>query len=467
MAKNNMKNELLLADLTELISHGFCVGCGICVGLCADKTINMVWNKYGALEPEDGIRTCSNFQTNTRVCPFADGLINGISNPTEDEIAENFFKSKKINLNRNRYIGLFSHCYVGYSENYRKSSTSGGLATWILTHLLNTKRIDYAFCVHPSEKKDKLFEYRLCSNGDEILTGSKSKYYPVHLADVIKHILGHEAKYAIVSLPCFIKGLRYAQELNSDLKKRVTFIVGLFCGGLKTSYFTEYFAAKIGVGKDKIINPQYRIKNEGDTSKNYSFGWINPDNIRKNRVIRVKNLGDLWGPGYFQLKACDYCDDITSELADISAGDAWIQPYIEDWKGNNVIITRSNLAETIIIEGINKGEIKLEEISTVQVEKSISGNIRHRRIGLSYRLRINSGAPIPKKRVLPKKTPNLIHSMVFKQRMKLRQRSHDLWLDQRKIEGSWLFEKGIMMDRYILKFWQFLDKILRNFQRIS
>ena len=34
-----------------------------------------------------------------------------------------------------------------------------------------------------------------------------------------------------------------------------------------------------------------------------------------------------WGAGFFQNPACDWCDDVVAETADIAFGDAWVEPY--------------------------------------------------------------------------------------------------------------------------------------------
>src|SRR3546814_3374610 len=37
-----------------------------------------------------------------------------------------------------------------------------------------------------------------------------------------------------------------------------------------------------------------------------------------------------WGAGFFQNSACNFCDDVVAETADISFGDAWLEPYSSD-----------------------------------------------------------------------------------------------------------------------------------------
>lgn len=40
-------------------------------------------------------------------------------------------------------------------------------------------------------------------------------------------------------------------------------------------------------------------------------------------------------------KACDFCDDVFAETADIALGDAWLPEYVQDGNGTNVVVTRN------------------------------------------------------------------------------------------------------------------------------
>src|SRR5690606_38702641 len=41
-----------------------------------------------------------------------------------------------------------------------------------------------------------------------------------------------------------------------------------------------------------------------------------------------------WGAGFLQNPACDFCDDVVAETADIAFGDAWVEPYASDGPGH-------------------------------------------------------------------------------------------------------------------------------------
>ncbi|MGJ3627724.1 hypothetical protein AB5I41_13435 [Sphingomonas sp. MMS24-JH45] len=48
-------------------------------------------------------------------------------------------------------------------------------------------------------------------------------------------------------------------------------------------------------------------------------------------------MGD-WVRAFFQASAGDYRDDVVAETADISFGEAWVEPYASDGRGTNVVV---------------------------------------------------------------------------------------------------------------------------------
>ena len=82
-----------------------------------------------------------------------------------------------------------------------------------------------------------------------------------------------------------------------------------------------------------------------------------------------------WGLGYFKPKACDWCDDIVGELADVSSGDAWLPGYVKDPGGNNIVIVRSPEIHEIISSGIEHGELSFSNGTVEDVVLSQSGKL--------------------------------------------------------------------------------------------
>lgn len=451
-----------LRNLKELVLQDFCVGCGLCQYINNAADPRMTWTKYGYLEPVFD-SSIDKLDHGAKVCPFSSGLVDGITNFDENSLAEEIFD--KNTINHDTYIGYYINLYAGYSQDYQLIGSSGGMATWILTHLIRSKQIDKAICVKPTYKHFPLFEYQICSKDKEIIEASKSKYYPAHLGDVLRTISKQDERYAIVALPCITKGLRLLQQQDPIINKRIVFVIGLFCGGLKSMFFTEYLSAHLKVNKDSIINPEYRVKIQSSASHEYIYRCQDLNSNLATKELQIRKLGDLWGPGFFKPNCCDYCDDVTAELADISLGDAWIKPYIGDWKGNNIVITRSTKSQEIIEEGIKSGELSLKYISSNQVYMSQRSNFEHRRKGLAYRLYWNKNNPLPKKRIEPRPPANIFESNIYKHKIRIRRASHFAWLIQRNFSGTLIFKLIMSYDIIALKFWYILHRLYKKYIR--
>ena len=108
-----------------------------------------------------------------------------------------------------------------------------------------------------------------------------------------------------------------------------------------------------------------------------------------------------WGSGFFQNSACNFCDDVVAETADISFGDAWVEPYSSDGRGTNVVVVRSPELRALVEEGIAEGRLSLAEVDAEFVAGTQAAGFRQRREGLAYRLARRRGGLVPKKRVTP------------------------------------------------------------------
>lgn len=414
-----MLNNPRVLDL--VVKNDLCVGCGLCVYRCPGKALEMSWNEQGFLIP----KLTGNCDLNSaclEVCPFNPYPSEDVK--TENDLARVFLKGAPQFHNKiGRYIGI----YAGYSTEFRLNSSSGGLATYIFVELLERGIINYVISVRESSGSDAHYKYAICTSKEDLLSASKTKYYPVTLGTILPEIYKLDGKIAIVGVACFIKGIRLTQHADDNLKEKIPFLVGIICGGIKSRFFTEYLAARAGVAIENIWKPQFRIKDFTSTAGDYSFGCYNMASQKENS-IKMRSVGDMWGTGLFKANACDFCDDVTTELADISLGDAWFQPYSQDGRGTNVIVTRSILADNLIKEGLIEGKLIIENLSLDQFLQSQRGSFNHRHAGLPYRIKLagRRNIIIPPKRFDRGKV-SFEFKIVQKARMTVRRKSLEIW----------------------------------------
>src|SRR5690554_3064954 len=401
-----------------VVKQDLCVGCGACLYSSSQDNLGMKWNKEGFLNPNPDIPELLS-EDNLKVCPFNPFPDKEVR--TENEIADIFLKDTP---NRHQKVGHYYNTYVGYSNKYRLTSSSGGIATYLIDELLNKKIVDAVITV--KEGENSFYEYSIVRSTDELISTSKTKYFPVTLATALEQLKNSNERFAVVGIACFIKSIRLLQFYHPDLKERIKFTIGIICGGIKSRFFAEYLAGRAGVKNNQFRQPQFRIKDHKSTASDYSFGC--KDEEGELHTIKMREVGDMWGSGMFKNNACDFCDDVTTELADISLGDAWLNPYNKDGKGTNVIVTRTELAERLINDGIIHKELAVDTLEFDQFLSSQQGSFNHRQKALGYRIKLakSKGFIIPPKRH-DNENISLDFKLVQKQRMAVRKLSLVQW----------------------------------------
>lgn len=404
-------------DLPLVVSSGLCVGCGACATVAHDK-LSMGLTVEGRYEPvtRDG-RTLAEQDAHTlerasRVCPFSNAARN------EDEIAAELYSGPDVGegeaTGRHRKV-VAGHVAAG---DFRDRGTSGGMTSWMLFELLSRGHVDGVIHVASTygELPGALSQYTISRTIDELLSGRKSRYHVQTLTDVLTEVRAVPGRYAIVGVPCFVKAIRLMSDADEVLRERLTFTVSLVCGHYKSTLYSEYLAWSAGIVPSEVEDIDYRHKEPGRAPNRYSVRISPREGEDVVSGVEKFPMAD-WGLGIFKLGACDYCDDIVGETADVSFGDAWLPPFMGDWRGANMAVARSELAARIIQDGEDRGDLDVIPWTPEDVAAAQAGAVRHRRPGLAVRLRNrqNKGLWAPKKRVEP--APPEEMGSAFAQRM--------------------------------------------------
>lgn len=431
-----------------VVKQDMCIGCGACLYSSSNDNISMNWSNEGFLIPTSETPELES-EKSLKVCPFNPFPDKEVQ--TENEIADIFLNDAP---NHHKRVGKFYNTYVGYSNKYRLTSSSGGLATYLIDQLFKEDIIDAVITV--KEGKDSFYEYSVIRSTDELISTSETKYYPVTLGTVIDQLKNSTERFAVVGIACFIKSVRLLQFYHPELKEKIKFTIGIICGGVKSKFFAEYLAGKSGVSSNQFSKPQFRIKDHNSTASDYSFGC--KDSKGELHTIKMKKVGDMWGSGMFKNNACDFCDDVTTELADISLGDAWLNPYNQEGKGTNVMVTRSKLAEKLINDGIINKELSVDPLDFNQFLSSQQGSFNHRHLALGYRIKLakKKGLTVPPKRH-DNENISFDFKLVQKQRMVVRKQSLVQWtlsnnsyaFDQIMLESIEKLKKRTKINHYI------------------
>lgn len=411
------------ADLQDtVVKQGYCIGCGVCASVL-NTPFKMMLNDYGMLQA-DRISVQSQLeepQNLSAICPFSNNSLN------EDELAAPLFG---VDCQYHQYLGYHRSQYAGYvvEGDYRENGSSGGFGSWVQCELLENELVDAVINVRSFKKNaldSRLFKYSIARTIWDVQAGAQSRYYPVELSEVLNEVRTIPGRYALVGLPCFIKAVRLLCRKDPVLAERIVFYIGLVCGHLKSTRFSESFAWQMGIHPSELEKFEFRVKQEGKSANQYAVAASNQIKTVKKSTNEL--LGSDWGLGFFKYQACDFCDDVFAETADVVVGDAWLPDFVSDSAGTNILIVRNPVIDAILEKAVQREKIHLQSMDADTIAKSQAGGLRHRRDSLPYRLYVayQAGKLVLRKRVKP--TAFLFPAYERKRqemRMKIQEMSH-------------------------------------------
>lgn len=415
--------------ITDVVQNDLCIGCGVCAAMCPSDALRMEWNPDGFLVANQ-VGQCDRENLCIKVCPFNPAPASDVR--TENEISQEFLPdAPKHDGNVGRYYGF----YAGYSVEHRATSSSGGLATWLCGQLLDQGLVSAIISVREATSAGAYFEYSVAHTPEDARRASRTRYFPVTLEQVLKLVREQDGAVAVVGVACFVKAIRLAQKADPALSDKIRFVIGIICGGVKSRFFTEYLSGFDGTRPEDVATPEYRVKDPMRPASDYSFSHVNAATGAR-REIRMRLVGDMWGTGLFKANACDLCDDVTTELADISLGDAWLEPYVSDGRGCNVLVVRSAAADRLVQQGMVSGGLSLEALALDSFKGSQQGSFNHRQLGMPTRVKLmgRRGQVLPPKR-FEKGKVHLDFKVVQVLRRVVRSRSLTVWRNQPSVDA--------------------------------
>jgi coenzyme F420-reducing hydrogenase beta subunit len=440
------------SDLYKVVDGGFCIGCGACTAVA--PRIAIEFNRFGDLVariPSDV--TDSELQSAARVCPFTAG-------DDETVVAQRIFASEKSAWHAD--VGIHCGTYAVHSKAHHFAGSSGGVATWLLSTLIQRGLIDAAVHVAPSPEsdKDRFFSFRVSSDTESISSGSTSFYYPVSMDEVLAIIKSKPGRYAITGVPCFHKAIRRVRAADKILDERIRYQIGVVCGQMKSAHYLSYLTRMSGADPNALIGACFRRKIEGRPTNDYAFESTvrTADGGTERHQVMNNAIGANWGMGYFKPKACEVCDDVFAETADVAAMDAWLPKYTGDKLDWSLVVARSHEIDSLINQGALDDQLVVRSVPASELVESQQGGLNHRRTALPYRLWLHRNDWTPPKRSAASADLPFVIRMEQRLREILRVRSRELWLKTGHIGNFQAFLDGMRLYEF---FYQLFGRIKR------
>lgn len=414
-------------DIIEnVIDARMCIGCGACA--FAEPGVFSI-----GMTPEGHFRAAkaphAETTVNPAICPMSG------AGADETALAGELYPDLPEQAAIGRHLSTFV-CHVDEGD-YRQRGGSGGLVTWLAAELLKQGKVDAILHVKPlmeAQTDGLLFGYGVSRNVEEVRAGAKSRYYPIEMSDVLRLVRDTNERFAVIGLPCFIKAVRLLEKQGLIPAGRIAYCIGLVCGHLKSRHFADYLAWQKGgePGRLKTFDFRFKIPNRAASDYGFSFESIDQESASTARYWPMREVkGKNWGEGQFKNPACEYCEDVLAECADIVVGDAWLPGYVDDYMGTNVAVTRDKDIDTLIHAAAERGAIQYDEVGPADVIRSQASGIRHRREGTAHRLqrRKAAGKWYPQKRIRPVLAPAFFRRLIYDLRLAIADRSSPIFAE--------------------------------------
>lgn len=450
----------------NVVDRNLCIGCGACAAV-QREALRMAWSDDGFFQPvrNEGFEGELSPQT-LAVCPF--------NNDGQDEnwIAEKLYRVDG-KQDRDKYIGFYEKCFIGYCNDsmLRGNATSGGIIAWVIRHFLSQRNVDRVIALGDAEGEDRLFAFKSYRSVDELDVPMKSRYYPSEFSKVMYGIIDEPGTVLFIGLPCQIKALRKIAQQRPEVDKKVKCTVSLFCGHQKSRHYAEYLALHAGVDPDSMVTIDFRKKRDGVPASAYGFEVTYRDGkeLRKAGGVMRDVFASSWSNNLFMNPACEFCDDVVGETADMSVGDAWLPSYSSDSRGASILVVRHPELVDAINCGLEIGDLSLEETIPNTVYLSQESGFRQRREALQYRLVLaaNEGRIVPKKRVTPSTVAiNPLDRYQQRLRIRLREKSNQAFRRSESDRNLVTFRRKIASLQKMSDIIVWLRRVQRRMRRI-
>lgn len=408
---DGMKSVIAMPGIDDVVQGGYCSGCGACSvmsGRC--MTVNAFGEYIPDLEvPGDG---------DSVVCPFLMPDLN------EDVLADIFLTARD---RKTTELGYFDSVFAAHvvEGTFRSEGSSGGIGSWLGVELIRKGMIDAVIHVKPavrSGERTPFFEYCISRTEESIRSGAHSHYHVVEISNVMRHVRENDGRYLFVGVPCFAKAVRRLQLHDDKIRQRIRFVASLVCGHMKSINWSLSLGWAAGIPPENQSQIMFRIKSEGISSKAYYYGVKQISDDDKLLILDSATVvGGKFNLGAMMLNACNYCDDVVGETADVSIGDAWLPKYAFDWRGKNMFVSRNYEITELLKSAQAQGRLELDTMTPEEAGKAQAGGFRQRREGLVFRIKQKhvQGEWCPVKREFPILPPaKLPRQMIYRLRQK-------------------------------------------------
>jgi coenzyme F420 hydrogenase subunit beta len=320
------------------------------------------------------------------------------------------------------FIGNIISCRVGQATNETifQNSQSGGIATALLAHLLETGQISGAIVATMQIATPPRGGVMLAKTVDDLLDAQKSKYLPIPLLSALSQLKTAEGPVAIVGLPCHMHGLNNLLTLYPNLASKIFIKIGLICDRVQTNAVVDFFGLKATA--QNMDHLTFRDKQRPSYPGNLVVKMEGGGEVVLDASLRMAIKA------FFTPPRCRLCFDKLNVYADVVMGDPHGIQGVDRKHGATLVLTRTQKGHDEILAAEAAGYIKTRPADLPDV---INGQgIARKRLDWSNYMHawFRMGKPIPE-------YPQYVHASIYASNANIKKYKADLL-------------RGIMLDNF-------------------
>ena len=364
-----------LRTVKAIVEAGLCHRCGACAAICPRGVLAPGDDAYPSWTGRE--EACTDCGLCVRVCTGT-----GFSFPEQ---------SRRI-LGGETGVGdghgRFLAAFLGHARDpeVRGGGTSGGVATALALHAIDTGKARGAFVVVPDETRGWKPKAAIARTRGEAAAGASSKY-PACAALHLFRGIEKNGPYVFTGLPCHVQAVRRLAELNPAVGESLALVTGLFCHScldhralrdlLEIYRIDEAAVERVEYRGGKL--PGYiRARMKDGALRYLPYPHLGPDRYRPNAKECLSLFFKLYSP-----PRCRLCIDATSEFADVVVGDPWVKGWEAEAKlrgGYSFILARTERGLGALEKARADGALVLEPFPAERVASSHQPMVRMKRL---------------------------------------------------------------------------------------
>lgn len=348
----------------EVVKSGLCTGCGLCASMAGEDRIEMGYGLKGHRRPLVRSELPDDLERQImEVCPGAN--LEGPGTRPDAESTPLWGPIRKVDRS------------WAADEKVRFHGAGGGTLTALADFLLASGQAEAILHVKADPERPWLTVSAISRTSEEVWAASQSRYGASSPLERFHELLESGVRFAVIGKPCDISAVSALRKRDPRVRRQVTHLLTIFCGGTHHSNVPRAIMRYHKVPEHEVEVFRYRGE-----------GWPGPLRVqtKAGETHDMTYLG-AWTdrPWTYDMQfRCKICIDAVGEVADVSVPDGWImrngKPLTDEAPGTNIAVARTAAGEKLLAEAQAAGYLTLAPM-TIDELKPMHANHIARRLG--------------------------------------------------------------------------------------